>query len=337
MTLQQVAAQAQVSPMTVSNFVNGKHHFMGAETKTRVAEAVAALNYRPDSAARGLRTARQRSIGMIVVDQSPQYLSDGFSTQVVSGLSNAVNAAGYTLQLEGLRPDQLAQSTLIHHVRTDGLCMMLSGSGSARKAFTDAVGRLNQPALLFLEKPKRGLADCCAVLQDDRRGGHLITRHLLERGARRFWLLKQSHTQWQAIREREKGVAQALAESGRTTGLHAVDCGSGRFEETQVALRQALTKTSPTDAIIAMNDQMGIAALKFLKSRGARIPQDIKITGFNAFDFWQYSDPLLTTIRSPGYDIGTTAGHEMIHRLKAGQFQKRSITLDVELIQGGTT
>ena len=90
--------------MTVSNFVNGKFHYMGEATRRRVAEAVAALNYRPDTAGRSLRSARQLSVGMIVVDESPLYLSDGSTTQVVSGLGNVRNAEGYTLQ-----PDVIIQ------------------------------------------------------------------------------------------------------------------------------------------------------------------------------------------------------------------------------------
>ncbi len=111
-TLQEVAHRAGVSPMTVSNFINDKFQFMSEATRQRVAAAVAVLNYRPDTAGRSLRSARHKSVGMIVVDESPLYLSDGSTTQVVSGLGNALNAEGYTLQIEGLRARDLERSSL---------------------------------------------------------------------------------------------------------------------------------------------------------------------------------------------------------------------------------
>ena len=70
-TLRQVAALAKVSAMTVSNFMNGRFQAMSEETRARIAQTVAELNYRPHSAGRGLRTATGLLIGMILVDAAP--------------------------------------------------------------------------------------------------------------------------------------------------------------------------------------------------------------------------------------------------------------------------
>ena len=88
---------------------------------------------------------------------------------------------------------------------------------------------------------------------------------------------------------------------------------------------------------MALNDQIGIAILKLMKSKGLNVPEQVMVTGFNGFEFWQYSDPVLTTVRSPGYELGQVAGREMIERLKTGAFSKRSIKLPVELVPGETT
>jgi len=164
-TLHDVARRAEVSPMTVSNFVNGKFHYMGEATRRRVAEAVAALNYRPDTAGRSLRSARQLSVGMIVVDESPLFLSDGSTTQVVSGLGNVLNAEGYTLQLEGLRAQDLERSSLLRFVRTDGICVLFSGPPSQRRAMLESVAKLNQPLVVFYERVQAGGRDICCVHQ----------------------------------------------------------------------------------------------------------------------------------------------------------------------------
>ncbi len=336
-TLKAVAEAAGVSPMTVSNFVNGKFQYMGQETRDKVSRAVGELGYRPDSAARGLRTARHRSVGMIVLDHSPHYLSDGFTTQVISGLSNSLNDQGYTLQLEGMAPERFAASSLIKHVRTDALCLMLSGDAARRQDILRQARAVGQPLVVFLEQPA-GLAQSdCAVLQDEKKGGYLLARHLLERGARKLWVVKQTHNLWPAIEEREKGIRQALDETGDGAPLLSLGCGDGAFTQTQTALEAALARHGQPDGIMALNDQVGIAALQLCRTKGLRVPGDIKITGYNAFDFWHFSQPRLTTIRSSGYQIGQRGGAEVIRHLEQGAFSAPSVMLDVELVLGGTT
>ena len=132
-TLVDVAKRANVSSMSVSNFINGRFDMMAEATQERIASAVVELNYRQDTAARSLRISRTHSVGLIVVDDSPTYLSDGYTTQLVSGLGEALNSSGYTLQIEGLRAAKLSNSRLVRHRQTDGLCVLPSGGKSVRK------------------------------------------------------------------------------------------------------------------------------------------------------------------------------------------------------------
>jgi LacI family transcriptional regulator len=91
------------------------------------------------------------------------------------------------------------------------------------------------------------------------------------------------------------------------------------------------------DGILACHDQMGIAILRFLKNRSLKIPRQVRVTGFNAFENWKYSDPLLTTVRTPANDLGRTAGEQLLLRLKNGAFSKKNIVLPVEFIRGNST
>lgn len=336
-TLRQVAERAGVSPMTVSNFVNGKFGFMSDRTRARVARAVDELDYRPDTTARGLRTARHQSVGMIIVDESPLYLSDGATTQVVSGLGNALNARGYTLQIEGLRAAALEGSSLLRHIRTDGLCVLLSGRPAARRAMLARIAEANQPVILFHERVRQPPEDLCCILQDDRAGAAQLTELLLARGARHILLATMGLNQWQSVAERERAVVSAVAAQGEGTRLERVACGAGHFADALPAIQAAVEASDMPDAIMAMNDQVAIAALKVLRALRLAVPERVMVTGFNAFEFWQYADPVLTTVRTPGYEIGQAAGAAMIQRLETGRFEKPVIKLPVELLVGATT
>ena len=89
--------------------------------------------------------------------------------------------------------------------------------------------------------------------------------------------------------------------------------------------------------VIAGNDQMGIAAMKLMAGRNLTVPRDIAITGFNAFEFWQYTSPVLTTVRSPAYEMGARGGIEILRRLGEGRFERPEIIYPVELQPGGST
>ncbi|MGD9744288.1 MAG: LacI family DNA-binding transcriptional regulator [Dongiaceae bacterium] len=336
-TLGEVALAAKVSPMTVSNYINGKFQHMREDTRQRVASAVERLNYRPHTAARGLRRSKHLSVGVVIVDESPLYLSDGYTNEVISGLTNRLNEHDLTLQLEGRTAAGFARSSLIRDVRTDGLFVMLSGSDPARRSLLDIAMRLKQPIVVLLEQVEGQNRDICCVTQDDRTGGRLLAEHLLERGARRLLFLRHSLSQWWAVGERERGIAAAVARFRKGATLTAVDCGNGSFDEAQASLRETIERYGLPDAVMGANDRIGIAALKFLKSRKIAVPGQVKVTGFNAFDFWRYSSLILTTVRSRGYEIGQIAGDEMVRRLSEGRFSRKSVKLPLKMVLGDTT
>jgi LacI family transcriptional regulator len=335
-TLSDVARRAGVSAMSVSNFVNGRHDTMAQATRERIAEAVDALNYRPHSAARSIRSARTWSIGLIVVDESPTYLSDGYTTQLVSGLGDALNEQGYTLQLEGLPASRLRRSRLVRQRQTDGICVLPSGQTKVRREILKTVADTGQPVVQLLEALPSWVSDGCAVMQDDRGGARELADLVLGKGARRILCMQQTHNQWQAVAERVKGIAQAVERSGADAKLDVLGCGEGRFEDVAVALEAYLVESAMPDAIMATNDQIGIALLKELRRRGIAVPEGVIVTGFNAFDFWRYSDPVLTTVRSPGFELGRSAGLSIIARLETGSFPRRKVVLTTTVQPGET-
>lgn len=323
--------------MTVSNFVNGKHKAMSDNTRERVAAAVAALGYRPQISGRNLRYSRNFSIGLIIVDESPNYLSDGYTTQVVSGLGNSINERGYSLQLEGVRSNEFEASTLLASDRADALCVMLSGDDANRLRMMDFASANRQPMVVLMETVDERFKDVCCVVQDDRAGGAMLAEQVLAKGARKLFLCRHSLNHWKPVEERCEGIFGAMRRTGPEAVAHSVDCGGGSFAQTQTAVAKAVDQFGVPDVIMAMNDQIGIACMKLLRSRGIAVPEDVMVTGYNAFDFWNYSDLLLTTVRSPGYELGFRAGQALLERLERGHFTSRVIELPVELIIGETT
>ena len=185
-TIKDVARAAGVSAMTVSNVLNGRTQFVSAATRKRVEREIARLNYRRQANARNLRVAEQRSVGMVIVDESPFFLADYFTCQVVAGLANVLNRADYTLTLQGMRIDQLASSMIMRSFEVGGLCAMISGPRAERLRIVETLTRLQQPLVLFQEALEKPFADVCVIRQDDHAGGRLLADHLLARRVRTF-------------------------------------------------------------------------------------------------------------------------------------------------------
>lgn len=337
-TLHDVAVDAHVSMMTVSNVINGKFGSMTEGTRRRIEAAIVKLNYRPHAIARNLRVARLFSIGMIIVDRSPTYLADPFITQVVAGLSNYLSSRNYALVIQGQTPANLTESNLLRGVLTDGFCLMLSGEQKRRREIIDQLGALGHPIVLFQEASRPTLDDVCVLRQDDWSGGRQLAEHALERrrGGARFVFLT-TRWRWSALQERERGIRAAIAACDRRIALHRIECVSESAEDTVAGLSNYLVTNAVPQVIFAGNDQMGIAVLKYLRKLGVRVPQDVLVTGFNAFIFREFSDPVLTSIRSPAYDLGALGGEVLVRRLETGAFPRNEIVLPVKLLLGETT
>jgi LacI family transcriptional regulator len=330
-TLREVAARAGVTAMTVSNVLNGRGA-VGTGTRARVLAAVETLHYRPHAGARRLRAKRFEALGMLVLDDAPDYLSDPFTTQIVAGLGNFATEHGQSLVLQGVRRATLEQAPLLSQLETDGVCALLSGDARERAALVERLQRLRVPLVLFQEPAGRG--DVCAIRQDDRGGAAALARLVAEKGAKRIMMLLP-RVEWPAMVAREAGAREAAAAAGAS--LRAVRCADEGFEATQAALRKAIAAHGLPQAILGGNDRMAIAALKLLEGMGVRVPQQVRVTGFNGFDVAQYSSPALTTMRSPAYEMGWRGGAALLQRLESGRFAEKEIVLPVAFVAGGST
>ena len=331
-----VARSAGVSPMTVSNVVNGHHSLVLEATRRKVEAAIKRLGYRPQAAGRRLRLAHHFSIGMILVDESPTFLADPFITQLVAGLSNHLSARDYALVVQAVSARNFARSSLIRRAETDALCALLSGTRAVRLRLAQQLAALDHPLILFQEPLPDSLIDGCSIRQDDFGGAKALTQLILASGARRLLYLTPGLA-WPAVEERERGIRAAIAVARRRLAMTTLSCGDGDVGAVQSALDAYLQSGKMPDAVLGANDQIGIAAMKWLRRKGLRVPEDVLVTGYNAFEFWSYSDPVLTTVRSPAYEMGACGGEAILQRLQDGKFDRRDVVFPVSLQVGDST
>jgi LacI family transcriptional regulator len=335
-TLRDVAKVAGVSAMTVSNVVNGRLGVVRQETRDRVESAIRTLSYRPHTIGRSLRQARSFTIGLLILDETRSFLTDPFIAQITAGLSGALGERGYGLLLHGVPAHQLDELIFLRNARTDGLCLFLSGTNPQRRRVIDTLTRMEEPLVIFQETEVPRTQDYCIVRQADFDGGAMIAGHMLERGARRLAIFGPDVV-WPGATQRLSGMIQTLKKTEHRGVKYTLLNCRDHPNDVEGALDRFIDKNGAPDAILAVNDRMGLGALAAVLKRGLKVPEDVKVSGYNAFDLWPYVKPMLTTIESGAYEMGRVAADAMVKRLESGRFRKHEFVLPTKLRVGNTS
>ena len=299
-TISDVARQAGVDVSTVSRALNERTAGMlRSETVERVLAAASELGYQPNVLARGLRTQRSHTVGMLLPD-----LTNPFFPPVVRGLEDALDAGGYTLIVANTDNDARREARSLHSLvgrQVDGLVVATSHLDGDEGAA--AVGAL--PVVLV---NRRGSdATIPAVVPDDVAGVALAVRHLLDLGHQRI-----GHVAGPGDTSTGRSRATAFAEFATEAGVYDADLVEPAtvfaVEDGMEACGRLLERHPDVTAICAANDLLAIGCLRALRAAGRRVPDDISLVGFNDMPLVDLIDPPLTTVRIPQYDMGHQAG-----------------------------
>ena len=334
-TIKQVAEHAGVSAMTVSNFINGRFDMMSEKMRERVSLSVSELNYRRNFGAHSLRTAQAWSIGFVVIDRSAHYLSDGYTTQIISGFSNQLNQAGYSVLLQGITPENFHNSNLLHNLRTDAIAVLLSGREEDRQAQFEFIQKLDQPTVIFLENVEHDNPNICVVRQDEQAGGRMLAQKVMQQPAQHVAILTSGLNVWAAVNERIEAMNTTLTGAG-AKDVRILKCGDCGVEDVQSALKTYIDRSGLPEAIMCINDTIALAVLDYFQQISVSVPDQVRVTGYNAFGLHALTSPRLTTVRSPAYHMGETGADELLHCLETHSFRQNSVTYPTELIDGNS-
>ncbi|MFJ6698036.1 LacI family DNA-binding transcriptional regulator [Streptomyces sp. NPDC091272] len=297
-TLEAVAARAGVSRATVSRVVNG-----GAGVRATLVEkvyrAVDELGYVPNHAARTLVTRRNGAVAVIIAEPEFRIFSDPFFAQQIRGISRELTAHDSQLVLlwvEG-QGDYERIGRYLGGGHVDGA---LAFSLHADDELPAIIGRMRVPCV-FGGRPGAVYGPGVPYVDCDNRGGaREAVRHLVALGRRNIAHITGPLDQTSAL-DRTDGYRDVLpaAEAGLI--------GEGAFTEESGARAMAalLDRRPDLDAVFAANDLMAAGALRTLRERGLRVPEDVAVVGFDDMaSVVGRTDPPLTTVRQDVEEMG---------------------------------
>jgi DNA-binding LacI/PurR family transcriptional regulator len=323
-TLERVALRAGVSRATASRVLNGSLR-VAEENRDAVLRAVRELGYVPNAAARSLATQRTGSMALVFPEPATRVFSDDpFFPGIVRGVSQELEDADFNLVLmmanSAASHDRIEQYALARHV--DGV-MMASMHGA--DPLPVSLQRMNIPGVA-MERPL-GRANIPIVGVDSAGGAAAAVRHLLERGRTRIGTIAGPQDMPAGI-DRLAGYRRELRAARRRS---IVAEGDFTRQSGESAMRQLLEDDPTLDAVFVASDLMAHGALRALRTSGRRVPDDVAVVGFDDFEFAQYTEPPLTTVRQPIVELGRLLARQLV-RLVAGEQIEEAIILDTELV-----
>jgi DNA-binding LacI/PurR family transcriptional regulator len=335
-TIRDVAAAAGVSAMTVSNVINGKLRFVSEETRRRVLKEMQQLDYRLLSSGRNLRLGNRQAVGVIIVDESPNFLSHPFISRMVSGLCGVLNLNGYAMMVQGIRPEEFANTFALRRAEADGYCIRLHGSNESRAEMLGVLDRLDEPVVLVQENLPVTGKDRCVVRQDDYGGSRMIADHLAARGVKRL-VVAVPRFSGPMTDARLKGLRDGFRATRRDVDIELVVCDLNTYEHAYATLSRSFASPGLPDAVVGINDELALAALRVLQDREVQVPGDVMVAGFNGFNPLGYTRPDLTTVVSSPTEVGATAARSLLYHLEKDRFEQPEIVLPVTFRMGQST
>jgi LacI family transcriptional regulator len=328
-TLRDVARIAGVHPGTVSRALNpATEALVRAETVQRVRQVAEELGYRPNPLARGLKTNRSFTVGVIVPDiQNPLF------PPIIRGLDDRLGEAGYTPLIANTDNDPVRERVDFEAMRTRAVDGFITATARLDHELLDEVAAIGMPLVLVNRRVEDGSLPSASA--DDRAGVRLAVEHLVELGHTRIAHLAGPQDV-STGHQRFEGFRAAMRDAGLDPSLIRVGRAFTEPEGARLCEQLMAAGEHPT-AIVAGNDLMALGCYDVFAARGIDCPGQISVVGFNDMPFADRFAPPLTTVRIPHYEIGVAAAQLLLDRLQGNADGPSEIVLSPELIVRGST
>ncbi|MCL5986462.1 MAG: LacI family transcriptional regulator [Actinobacteria bacterium] len=319
-----VAKRAGVSSATVSNVLNDTH-FVSDKLKEKVLCAIKELNYEPNAIARGLKTKKSKTLGLIFSD-----ILNLFFTVIAKNIETVAARHGYSVIFcDGCEDyeEELIKLRIMRERRVDGLIIVPTGGN------VEYVNSLLEGGMRIVQIDRKlNSLKIDTITVDNEEITYEAVKYLIDLGHVKIGVitLPQKLT---PIKERLKGYFKALNEANININLSYIKEGSTiREEGYKMAMELLNMKDRPT-AIFTLSNRFVLGILKAIKEFGLMIPKDISLIVFDDVEYFPEMTPPITAVSQPVHEIGSTAAELVIKRIEQeSKFKPKHIILKPTLV-----
>lgn len=327
-TLQQIANQAGVSRMTVSNVINGKTEKVSAQKRELIEKIIKENNYVPNLSARALAQNHSKMIAILLTTASLEYniFNDPYYGRLFGEVETAIRCAGYYTIVQTI--DNISDaSTLLRNWNVDGAVFLNSLPQSDISLLHN---QISCPTV-FLDKYSDESDNELSVNIDDVKGGYIATKYLLTNGHRKIGFVGSYELKNEVIIKRYKGYLKALEEFGLTENDAYIINTYTTYDAGLKIGKDIANHKYDLSAVFATSDHLALGIVKGCLRNGYLVPNDLSVIGFDDLDICTFSTPEISTVSQNIHEKATKAVQLLLSAIKKEDIQSSSIVCDVEL------
>jgi LacI family transcriptional regulator len=309
MNIHDIAKLAGVSKSTVSRVIS-KNGYVAPESLQRILQVMEEVNYRPNMFAKGMRTNRSYSIGILFPDLSNPFFSEWY--HVVEQISGSKGYLNYICITDPYGETELKRIDDLLARSIDGIIYF---SYQKNPEVLNKLKSISKHTPVICCDGMMIGEDISYVCADGRKGTYDATRFLIESGRKRIAYIKGTDA-YQIGLNRFEGYKKALAELDIQIKENLIFSGDFKMADGYEAARFFMQQQNPPDAIMAATDFMAIGALNYLNEHGIVVPDSVAVVGFDNLVRSAETNPPLTTIELPLEQLATNAIEALIHQIE---------------------
>jgi LacI family transcriptional regulator len=332
-SIREVARRLNLSITTVSRALDG-YSDVAQETRQRVIQAAQEMGYVPNRAARQLRKQRAETIGYIQPTTVPRF-SDPFYSDFIAGLGDEVARNNYDLLISSAPPaeesERLVYQRWVRSRKVDGYVL------NRLRLHDWRIQYLVQMRIPFvtLERTLDDV-DYPSVEVDGQAGIKALVEYLITQGHSRIAYIGAS-PELTIQAQRYSGFSQGLQEMGVVNQPGLVTEGDLTHQGGYQAAQKLLSSSNPPTAIVCINDVTAIGAIRGAAEQGLIVGRDVAISGFDGIEEGEHTQPSLTTLKQPVYEIAQELVKILLAEIDGIPLASRRIQLQPELILRAST
>lgn len=329
MSLKKIASMTGLSISTISHAINGTRA-VSAESREAVLAAAKEIGYRPNVAARMLRTQRSNAIALIIPNGETNPNASYFYMDVIMGVRRKMVEVGCelivsTYDMHGRGDKGIGALQVLRNQWIDGV--ILVPSAESDKQISVLTDELDLPFVLLDRRASKYEYSC---VDSDNEGGAQDAVHLLASCGRRRIGYIGGGLGTSTGRQRLSGYKRALEEIGHTVDDSLIQLhGTFSIEQGMQAAEKLVENGA--DAIFAADNTMMMGAIRYLNERAITIPDQVAVIGFDDFDWMEITNPPITTIRQQATQMGYIAAEMLLRKLN-GMDSNEKIVLSTRLV-----
>ncbi len=329
-TLKEIAAEAGVSMMTVSNVINHNWARVSPEKAEQILAIIDKYHYVPNMAARSLSSKASHIVAVLLplwYETADSLLLDPYAGQMVGMIEMLLREKNYYVMLCSFKTVEQVL-TFQSNWQIDGSILILPHED----AITHELTEKSASPLVVIDRRFEDLP-MLSVLVDDEKGGYIATKYLLERGHRRIGFAGPNFKDSSVIQSRYNGYVRALGEYGLSPDPELAFSGYYHQPGGEEVGKIIVGMERRPSAVIATEDSIACGIIKMCQKKSMRIPEDLSVIGFDDSLPARLISPGLTTVRQDIQHKAACAVNMLLNAISDSEKRDDSVTLSVEIVE----